>query len=183
MPAALNAKGLPGQKLECKNDDPSCDHSLGDNICAFQLSMCFNVQESRFPCLSPNNVAKAQINRPSARSQKKIDKTNRDAIVSGLLSVGAVSQGTCVGPNQGQACSLSQDCDSVSGSGDGFCPVKTFTFSPSLTTSTCSQPMLFRIALKKNGTRLVKTRQRFRIRFFPAAGHHDGDLIDLVCIP
>ncbi|MBI3783441.1 MAG: DUF4215 domain-containing protein [Deltaproteobacteria bacterium] len=178
-----NSRGLPSRRLECRNNDPTCDHSLGDDVCAFQLSLCFNVPDKRFPCISPNNVVRGEINRPGIKRTSRIDKSNRDSLIRMMRSVGASSQGTCVGPNDGHSCSLSSDCDSSPGFGDGFCPVRTFSFTPALTANVCSDAFFLRVGLTKRGTQLMKNRQRFRVRFFPAVGFHDGDLIDLICLP
>jgi len=38
----LNRRGLPAKRLECTDDDPSCDFGATTGTCTFHVAMCFN---------------------------------------------------------------------------------------------------------------------------------------------
>jgi len=182
----VNPNGLPKPLVVCTNDDPACDMTLGDETCTFALSLCYNVQDTRLPCVNSNSIGSVHIRRPSQEGRgTAVDKINRDSIVTSLLAAGATVQGTCRNyPFFGMPCTLNSQCDSLI-PGIGVCRVRSITFSPPLTSPTCLQGFLFRVPLRQNGLGgFVRAHKGLRVRAYPTTGApHDGDILDLYCRP
>ena len=39
----------------------------GDGVCTFQLSLCFNVSDTRIPCLAPDKLSRIRVTYPNGR--------------------------------------------------------------------------------------------------------------------
>src|SRR5262249_54445242 len=85
-----NGHGFP-RVFVCKDDDPTCDFGpVGDHACTFRVSLCFNVVETRFQCVSPGAVESVSFLREANPSDK--DVANRDALESALTALGGTVQ-------------------------------------------------------------------------------------------
>ncbi len=191
-PPPLNAIGLPGQQLECKNDDPTCDRSLGDTTCSIQVSVCFDVPETRIACVSPGQVAEIKVRRPAPASVNNlVDRDNRDAIFTALLAMGGVADGKCKNPGltHGLTCGVSADCNTLPGSNDGLCKVRRVVFDPPLSgANTCTQPFIMKVPLLQSTTGVRFNKKSIHMNAMPpktggVKARKDGDILDLVCLP
>src|SRR4051794_38537970 len=82
---ALNAKGLPGNRLACFEGDPACDFDAEPDVCSFQLAMCINNDDLRIPSCLPNWIESFELKSPRASSSDPVDVSNRSAL-EGLTS-------------------------------------------------------------------------------------------------
>jgi hypothetical protein len=187
-PAARN--GLPANGLVCTDDDPTCDFGVaGDQTCTFHVAVCFNVAEARFAC-APTDVAQVQIYKPTASQRHATDITNRAAIEAALVDLGATVQGFCSsgGPQHGQACRTSSDCDRVPGSGDGLCR-SVAVFRPALSASDqCTGLASITVPLRNTTAGLRAGKARLRLKATPtnapvtgARPRSDSDTLAFVC--
>lgn len=194
--AAAGVSGMPGLRLECVDDDPACDHGavIGDRTCTFHVALCFNVAETRVPCVSMGAVEEVQLNQPSPFNfKKKVDVDNRLALEGALASLGAQARGVCTNPgsHKGQYCTSGLECDSAPGRGDGKCSGRMGVFMGPLTASTrCTTFADIKVPLKqtRRGLRMVTYPIRVKVRApkDPLTGKRplaDGDVLKLVCRP
>jgi hypothetical protein len=195
--AGAGATGLPGSRLDCTDDDPACDFgpTTGDGACTFHVAMCFNVAETRVPCVSSGAVEAVELNHPNpAEYRNSVDVDNRLSLEAAIASVGAQQRGACSnkGPKNGQYCESAIDCDSSPGSGDGRCRGRFAVFQGPLTsTNRCTTFADIKVPLKKTRSGAYKTstyavRISVRAPRDPLTGKRpprDGDLLKLVCHP
>jgi hypothetical protein len=192
----FNAEGLPGSTLICKDDDPTCDFGPpGDKACTFHVALCYNVKDSRAPCIASGQVEEIKIVRPSQSSaiRSSLDAANRAALESALTAIGGVVKGHCGhGPKRGQVCATNADCDSSAGSGDGKCLGPAIFFTPPLASSNSCTPFasLKVPLLRRDAGTISSGKYSLRIRSFPPidplTGRRplaDGDILQLICKP
>jgi len=191
----LDAHGIPTRRLECVDDDPSCDSgvSAGDAACTFRVALCFNVYERRpfgSTICSPTDVARVTLTRPNEDTPRTAsDVANRDALEAVLQGIGGsvAYQCTNAGARHGQACTVDADCDSSPGSGNGVCHGRSVAFGPSLHTAVCSGFASITVPLRGGRNRGMKT---LRLTVAPSDNPFTGrpltrdrDSLTLVCQP
>jgi cysteine-rich repeat protein len=131
--APRDRKGVPLNRLQCADDDPSCDFGASPGICTFRVKLCFNVLDVRLPKCTPTGVVQVDLLNPwQAMPRDDTDRANRDQLEAALTGLGGAVRGKCVnwGPRLGQLCAASSDCDSAIGSGDGVCQGRFVAFDP-----------------------------------------------------
>jgi cysteine-rich repeat protein len=128
--AARDRKGLPRNRIECTDDDPTCDFGADENACTFHVEMCLNVTDQRFSCPAAD-VAQVSLKKPNQLSPgDAIDEANRKSLEDALAGLGGVIRGQCTnrGPKHGQLCVVNTDCDTTPGS--GVCKGRFVAFDP-----------------------------------------------------
>jgi hypothetical protein len=160
-PPALNALNLPSTSLRCTNDDPACDLTLGDDVCTFQLALCYRVDDDRIPCSAPAEIGGTKVRQPGQPGAANVyDRMNRDAVHAALLTMGG-----------------------------GACKVKEILFVPPLTTTDQCSPMFqFKVPLKPSKQGLRARRKPLRLTVFAPKipgqkQRKDLDMLDLTCEP
>ncbi len=194
--SARLVNGIPVARIECNDDDPTCDFgaAAGDAMCTFRIAMCFNVTETRIPCVSSGAVEEVELYHPSPRQYRDpIEVENRLALETALASVGGMQRGVCKnkGPQRGQYCQRHSDCDTAPGSRDGSCRGHFAAFiGPLATANTCTTYAEIKVPLRHISWGFRSRRYRLRISVRsprdPVTGKRpmrDGDLLDLVCQP
>ena len=68
-----DSNGFPTAKIDCLDNDPSCDNDITPGQCTFKVGVCVNVTESRFTC-SANGAATYELKTPSAKDTLKPSK-------------------------------------------------------------------------------------------------------------
>ena len=152
----------PSNTLTCKEGDPNCDFGpAGDGICTFKISLCFNVTDTRFPCVSADKVSRIHFTDPAeSHPRTGIETENRDALEAALIGLGGtVTQGVN----------------------------RSIAFTPSLTTADiCTSALLIKVPLIHTGLGLRKGHSAIRDRVFPNASDihaTDRDRLNLICTP
>ena len=152
----------PSNSLTCKEGDPSCDFGpAGDGICTFKLSICFNVSDTRIPCVSTDMVTRIHFSNPNqAYPRTATDTDNRDALEAGLLTFpgGAIS-------------SVGQ---------------RSIVYTPALTTpDICTPGVLFKVPLRQTalGLKTKHTAMRYRVYQDATKRVTDGDILRMTCTP
>jgi hypothetical protein len=191
QPTLLGPKGLPATRLDCTDDDPSCDFGAvtGDKVCTFHVGLCLNVTDPRISC-TPLDVSRVQILLPSEAHPRNATQTaNRDALENALTGLGAEIRGTCsnAGPNRSQLCAVPSDCDSSSGSGNGRCTGRFAIFLPPLAdTNSCTGYASITVPLRTLGARTYAATVLLEVKGIPSstpARISDLDMLTLVCHP
>jgi len=188
------SSGLPGGRLDCVDDDPACDFgaSGGDFACTFHLALCFNIAETRVPCVSSGAVEAVDLNHPSPlESHNQVDIQNRLALEGALAGIGAQQRGVCTKGQKGAYCSSALDCDSSPGAGDGSCHGRFAVFPVPLTdVNRCTTFADIKVPLKKTNHGYKMAAYPIRVSVRPAKDAvtgrrpvRDGDLLKLVCHP
>jgi len=81
----FNERGLPTNRVTCKDGDASCDADGDANgTCTFTLDICPNVTDTRLPDCAPSNIAEYQLLNPPAIAAGANDRVNRTAILDAL---------------------------------------------------------------------------------------------------
>jgi hypothetical protein len=150
LPTIPFKKGLPdGNKISCRDGDP-CDADEVAGQCTFTVSICPNQTDNRFAC-TPTNVARYVVKKPNpAKPKDQTDTANAGALVGELAALGASS----VSGNQ-------------------------VTYSPSLTSSSCSDPFSFVVPLKLG----KKANRQIQLDALTASGIADKNKLKLTCLP
>jgi hypothetical protein len=84
--------GTPTKKIECLDNDPSCDNDLTPGQCTFKVGACVNVTDPRLPQCTPTDVASFDLKKPSVKDTLKPHKNrftrqNRRALDLGLSTL------------------------------------------------------------------------------------------------
>jgi hypothetical protein len=160
-PGPRLANGLPGNKLVCRHDDPTCDAVAGDAACTFTFRLCFNRrQDNRFLCNAAGPVTEVRLRRPrEGRPTTAIDLENRDAFEAALMKLG--------------------------GRVGGVSRTRWIVFNPPLEDTVCTDPVPFKLALRQNSrTQALSQRTaRLNYRAYQSDGTLDGDTIFFRCTP
>jgi len=174
---------LPSNIMVCKEGDPSCDSTVGDNICTFKVALCFNVIDSRYPCVSEHSVERVHLRRPSqGLARTTIDKANRDALEAALIALGGKVGGQCrkPGPKFGKFCTSAADC------GGGPCSGRNIFFNPPVTaTHVCTPYADFKVPLGVTPSGVKNGQGDIRMGTVPPKGSRfaDGDILKFICRP
>jgi hypothetical protein len=186
------ANGLPKTRIECTDDDPSCDFgSAGDMTCTFHVAVCLNVTDSRFPC-APTDVAQLRIGQPPARQRLVADVMNRAALETALVGVAGHVQGQCTsrGPQHGLPCQTSSACDSAAAQGDGVCRSVVAIGPPLDATDQCTAPAAISVPLRHTAGGLKAARKTLQLKATPSNDpstgmprRGDSDRLTLICHP
>jgi cysteine-rich repeat protein len=193
LPIPLSTQGLGGlpvNRVDCADGDPSCDFDgSGDGTCTFHVAQCFNVVDPRLTCTT-TDVRRVQVIIPASGHSGSVDEQNRMNLSRALDPLGGHVQGSCVnpGPQRGEFCVQSSDCDSHPGSGNGIC-FNTVVLSPSLTaTNVCSSYAEIKVRVRQtargafSGSRFLKVTTVSNM----TRGAHaikDTDTLKLTCRP
>ena len=152
--------GLPDNHLACRHDDPTCDAVAGDNACTFTFRLCFNrEQDNRFFCKVTGPVAEVRLKIPREGSPKtRIDLENRDAFEAALMKLGGMVSGV---------------------------QTRSIVFNPPLADTVCTDPVLFKLALRQNSRTqaLLRRTGRLNYRAYQPDGTLDGDTLFFRCNP
>ena len=192
-PPAENPKtNLPNFRINCQNGNSSCDfdNDATDDHCTFNVRVCFNNSDPRFPLCSPRDVATFDLKkpRPGAVHNDVFDTAN----VSEFERV--VSGGTCDNDST-RSCLSAADC-----TGGGSCtdpPIVGAEFvhgrntliagSPSGILDNCSDIMELKVPLRLTGVGYKKKTKVFRVKTRtsppPNSGEVDTDVLKLTCVP
>ena len=153
----------PPNTLTCKEGDPACDFgSAGDGTCTMKISLCFNVTDTRIPCVSPDLVGRIHFSDPAeSHPHPGADTANRDALEAALLGLpGAALTNT---------------------------PDRSIAFAPELTQiDVCTAPVLLTVPLRQTTLGPRARHLAIRYRVFQHASDHraiDRDIIRLTCTP
>src|SRR5262249_4198287 len=163
----LNPAGMPVGVVTCKEGDPACDFGTsGDRICTFRFSLCLNVADPRFPCISPNLVETVHLVHPQEENPKSVlDIQTRDSFEQALMGMGAVIRGRCAnrGAHYGQLCTADADCGA-----NGHCKGRYMAFlTPLNRTDACSPFFYVKVPLKLTRTGVQTGKDLLRIRAIP----------------
>jgi cysteine-rich repeat protein len=203
---AVDAHGLPSNRLDCTDDDPTCDHgaAAGDEACTFHVALCFNVVDTRridvhtgAPMCMPSDVERLYLMTRSRfanqDSPDATDEANRDALDAALAGIGAVERGECTRDDSTapRLCSVDAECDTSPGSGDGTCRGRLLAFVPPLVDQgVCTGFADVVVPLTRVGVVLQRGEKWIRLRTMPEhdpvtgecrAG--DTDFLRLYCDP
>lgn len=85
--AVLDANGNPSFKQSCTDGDPMCDFDAVAGQCTFQMALCLNVVDTRFPDCISDRVTKVDVLKPSANDAINPNKPGDDLNRAALLSV------------------------------------------------------------------------------------------------
>lgn len=182
-----NGAGIPKSKLECTDDDPSCDFGPpGDNACTFKVALCFNVTDPRLPACTPGSIASVTIKSPKRREPPvdPIAEANRDALDGLIASLGGEFGGSCTAPEVavGDGCLENEDCDDEGG--DGRCSKPAWQFSTPLAAPlTCTHPARFTVPLKLKAGEYKSARGNLKLIAALADASGDADKMVLKCNP
>ena len=93
-------RGLPAKRLECTDDDPTCDFGATTwQACTFHVAMCFNATEQRFAC-TPSDVRQVKVLQPGLKPRYPVTPpTARHWKMRSRDSAEQV-QGTCTRPGR-----------------------------------------------------------------------------------
>jgi hypothetical protein len=178
-------KGLPTKRLECTDDDPSCDFGATTGTCTFHVAMCFNATEQRFAC-TPSDVQQVRLTKPAVKPRDPVDAANRATLEDALAQLGGTVQGTCTRPRlrRGQPCAANSDCDSAPGKGDGTCP-RTVNFSSLNAPYACTPFADITVPLGQTATGWRTRGKTLGLIATPSGGRRvqDRDSLTLVCKP
>lgn len=72
-PPPSPSTGFPTAKIECTDNDPTCDADTTPGQCTFLVGTCVNVVDGRFPC-TPTDAATYEVAKPSAKDASKAHK-------------------------------------------------------------------------------------------------------------
>ncbi len=80
--------GFPTKKVQCLDNDPSCDNDVTPGQCTFMVGACLNVTETRFTCTA-TSADSYIIKRPSLTDinkphKNRFNRDNRKGIDEGL---------------------------------------------------------------------------------------------------
>jgi hypothetical protein len=180
--------GLPSNIMRCKQGDPTCDASpASDRVCTFRFSLCYNFDETRYPCAKNGVIERVKFRRPNQDAPRSsLEHDNRDAIEAALIALGGTVSGKCRNPaKRGQPCSSDVSCDSTQGSGDGLCMGRSVIFNPPLTAKNICSPLInFKVGLKQSSNGFSFGHADLRIRSHEKKpGHSDGDILKFFCVP
>jgi hypothetical protein len=84
--------GFPTAKIECLDNDPSCDNDITPGQCTFLVGHCLNVTDSRFTC-TPTTGQSYELKKPSAKDalkphKNRFDRNNRRDLDQALTALG-----------------------------------------------------------------------------------------------
>jgi hypothetical protein len=160
-PGPRLANGLPDNHITCGHDDPTCDAVAGDNACTFNFRLCFNLQpDNRFFCNVTGPVTEVRLKNPREGSPKTpIDLENRDAFEAALMQLGGMVSGVK--------------------------KTRSIVFNPPLADTVCTDPVLFKLALRQNSRTQALLRRTARLKYgvYQSDGTLDGDTIFFRCTP
>jgi hypothetical protein len=182
-PAAPGPGGLPSFQVSCRRNDPACDAQLGDSACQFQIALCFNMDDPRFPCVTDKTISEVRVYRPTDRGGI-VDIENRLRIEAALTQIGGKVVGKCQTRGKlGLPCAMDSDCESQPGAGDGRCRQRAVKFDPPLTASNVCTP-LFQVSVPLR-TSSVGGQRVLRVWAFKPNRKKkiDGDHLYLSCRP
>jgi len=83
----LDSKGNTSGKQSCKDGDPTCDFDSVPNQCTFQLAVCLNSVDSRFPECVVDKTNSLAVVKPSAKDALNPKKPGDDLNRAALLAV------------------------------------------------------------------------------------------------
>jgi cysteine-rich repeat protein len=182
--------GLPKARLECVDDDPTCDFGgrTGDKACTFHIALCFKVTEVRFAC-KPTDVARVELREPEEDDPRGPAETaNRDALEAALAGLGGMVRGQCMSPRPGPdvLCAADSDCRSKLGK-QSECRGRFVVFDPPLATAdTCTEFASVVVPLKQTGRELKSSKTTLKLAVTPANSESRGtdtDSLQLICQP
>ncbi len=184
---ARDARDRLQPRLECTDDDPSCDFGAepGDGACTFRVTLCLNVSERRFMC-DASDVASVTFKRDATTDGI------REPIALALAELGAIPLSECRNRNRRfrTVCSHDTECDTAPGSGDGDCRDMHMVFQPPLATpDACTDEVLIRVPLRAGRSGMRNGRATVTLSFMPAdhpvGGQRaaDTDALRLTCRP
>jgi hypothetical protein len=96
--AVLDTRGNTSYKQSCTDGDATCDFDDVPNQCTFQVAVCFNVVDSRFPDCTSDRTDEFEVLRPTANDALNPNKPGDDVNRANLLAV-AGPAGPLVVPN------------------------------------------------------------------------------------
>lgn len=155
--------GMPGNDIICTDDDPACDAGpAGDNACTFRVSLCYNVDDKRFPCTATGAVGFVRFRRASPTNA--LDIQNRNNLEAAVIGIGGVLK-----------------------VGSGVPGRRAVFFEPPLTQDVCTDFALFKVPLRGTAPNF-KTRRKLLVHVAePPPEHsknkHDSDILRLICNP
>jgi cysteine-rich repeat protein len=205
---ALDTYGRPSRSLHCTEGDPTCDHGgAGDDICTFQVALCFNVNDMRElapktgkPFCTPTNIERVRLKASSFVPHKghddPFDALNQQMLEAAVVGLGAEVRGQCIrgyhrsADNPRKFCTDGAECDSTPGASDGVCDGRVLAFIPPLVDQRCTElvdvevPLEITAAGARRGLKIVRlqahpTDEPERNVTMPG----DGDLLRLYCEP
>lgn len=184
---AVNKKRIPLNKQSC-TDGAACDaDGAEDGKCAFQVSTCLNVPDTR---LTDRQGAPACLLSDIAL----IDPMDiPDPLITELTNLGGQVRGLCTnrGTKKGNLCRQDSECDTEPGKGNGKCKGEFVAFTPSLTAQTCTpSPVSIDVPLKitsrgvlKKGAITLKTNTLSSPQGERRQRAKDLDSLQLICLP
>ncbi len=182
---ALARNGLPGTRVTCIDDDPSCDIGTpGDHVCNFALRLCFNVADTRLDCAA-SDTANVSLTSPGISQHNSADAANRGMLETALVDLGAHVQGTCSnsGAHHGATCQTGSDCDTIPGDHSGRCK-SSVSFAPPLSAATqCSSTAAIQVPLRNAAGHFKSARKSLSLRAAASDGRRDTDRLTLICQP
>jgi cysteine-rich repeat protein len=155
--------GLPGMDVVCTDDDPACDVGpANDGACTFRVSLCYNVEDTRFPCTDTGAVGFVRFRR--ANPHNAVDVANRNALEAAVVGIGGVLK-----------------------VGRGIPGRRAVFFEPPLEQDVCTGFAEFKVPLRGNAPNF-KTRRKLLVHVAdPPPGisraKRDSDVLRLICNP
>ncbi|HVO27195.1 MAG TPA: hypothetical protein VMW56_26590 [Candidatus Margulisiibacteriota bacterium] len=147
-------QGIPNAgKISCRDGD-SCDADTVAGQCTFTVIVCPNETDSRLAKCAPTDVAKYVLSKPLPTAKDPTDASTASDLLTKLAALGA---------------------STVSG--------KTVTYSPSLATSACSDPISVVVPLKSTKGGLKKANKTIKLTAYTAANAKDNNSLVLTCNP
>jgi len=186
-PPAPGRNGLPGNRVDCTDGDPTCDFDAVSGTCTFGVALCLNLQDSRFTC-TPTDVQSVRVRQPGPGISGTIATANRTAVETALVQLGGEVHGVCTRPafHRGQFCTAPGDCDSAPGAQDGVCS-SVVKFSPPLSAvNTCTSDAPITVPLRRTAWGNRAGNKRLRMSAAPSVNARtttDTDSLTLVCHP
>lgn len=88
VPPPDPSSGFPTAKIECLDNDPTCDNDITPGQCTFLVGACVNVVDGRFPC-TPTDAGSYILKKPSEKDGMKphknpFNRANRRGLDLGL---------------------------------------------------------------------------------------------------
>ena len=156
----LNGRGLPRNRVDCYEGDAcDADADITNHQCSFDLRLCINNHDARFPACVPSGIASLEVLKPKSRRADAADVANRAALES---SAGADGLGV-----------------TVVRSGDAI-----FTGRENFDADFCSDPVRILVPLRQSaGGDWLAARRKIRIRSITSLQGTDTDAISFRCRP
>ncbi|GBD26926.1 hypothetical protein HRbin30_02269 [bacterium HR30] len=163
MPA-WNRRGLPKNIARCYEGDPRCDldPDLTNYSCTFEVSLCINNTDARFPQCAALDLAAFEVRSPNpATASRPEDQANAATLEN---QAGAGGFGVQILRRR--------------------TPLPTPGATPNASANACSSPFQLVVPLRQTTSGgYFSGRKRFRVRAWTSTGILDSDSLRLVCKP